>query len=61
MRDEGKRHAEARDRWLSSPEGESCRDGRAQGKYLENRLTRAFAAGWDAAIMALSDEPTGTG
>lgn len=40
--------AEARDRWLSNDEGKSCCDGNAKGQYLQNRLERAFMAGWNA-------------
>jgi hypothetical protein len=34
--------------WSESAEGKECRHGVAQGVYLENRLLRAFRAGWFA-------------
>lgn len=46
--------AVARDKWLESPEGVSATQPTTlnapafQRQYLENRLTRAFAAGWVA-------------
>lgn len=44
----------ARDKWLASPEGVAATQPTTinapahQRQYLENRLTRAFAAGWAA-------------
>jgi hypothetical protein len=35
--------------WRDSLEGQECRGGTAEGIYLENRLHRAFMAGYDAA------------
>jgi len=39
----------ARDKWLASKDGQECTNGTTWGQYLENRLVRAFLAGWDAA------------
>lgn len=36
------------DDWLVSSDGLSCNTGQASGVYLENRLQRAFEAGWEA-------------
>ena len=38
--------AKARDKWLSSVEGETCCVGAPTGQYLKNRLTTAFLAGY---------------
>lgn len=35
--------------WLKSEDGKGCSDGVTTGQYLENRLWRAFTAGWMAA------------
>lgn len=32
-------------KWISSPEGKGCMEPGPTGKYLENRLWRAFNAG----------------
>lgn len=40
--------AKARDDWLQSDEGDKCSTGPAYGRYLHNRITRAFEAGWNA-------------
>jgi hypothetical protein len=40
--------AKARDDWLNSLIGKQCCQGSSSGQYLENRLKRAFIAGWDA-------------
>lgn len=37
--------AKARDNWLMSEDGKECCGGQASGKYLQNRLERAFLAG----------------
>ena len=44
--------ARARDEWLESDEGKRCRQGKAYGPYLSNRLQAAFVAGWNAAAEA---------
>ncbi len=44
------KEAKARDEWFNSTEGSSCLSGITSGKYLRNRLERAFIAGFDAAI-----------
>ena len=36
--------------WLDSPEGRKCVKGEATGRYLENRLWRAFMDGFKAAM-----------
>ena len=46
--------AVALDTWLASHEGRDTADGVTSGVYLENRLKRAFAAGWDAAVEAMA-------
>ncbi len=46
--------AVALDKWLASADGRSMAEGVTSGVYLENRLKRAFAAGWDAAVEAMS-------
>jgi hypothetical protein len=46
---EGEKFKAALEEWMSSPEGAKCRAGEASGFYLENRLYRAFDAGWEAA------------
>lgn len=38
--------ARALEDWFQSEEGRRCVQGSAHGQYLENRLMRAFAAGW---------------
>ena len=40
--------AKARDKWLGSKDGKECCGGTTRGQYLQNRLERAFIAGWDA-------------
>ena len=40
--------AKARDEWFESEDGKKCSEGQASGQYLNNRLERAFIAGWDA-------------
>lgn len=40
--------AKARDKWLKSKVGKGCCRGTTTGQYLQNRLERAFIAGWDA-------------
>lgn len=41
----GKDQVAAWNRWLESAEGRNCAAGKAEGKYLENRLLCAFNAG----------------
>lgn len=38
--------AKARDKWLLSEDGKECCHGTATGQYLQNRLERAFIAGY---------------
>lgn len=40
--------AKVRDEWLKSKEGKECCEGTTKGQYLQNRLERAFIAGWEA-------------
>jgi len=40
--------AKARDKWLLSVEGKKCCEGTTSGQYLENRIRRAFIAGWSS-------------
>jgi hypothetical protein len=41
-------------KWVDSEEGISCMAEGARGQYLENRLLRAFQAGWNQGIEAKS-------
>lgn len=54
----GKEIAAARDAWLETDEGKQCLDYTwpPAGKYLRNRLERAFIAGFDAAIAIVSPQ-----
>ncbi len=45
-------------RWLQSSAGQACAEGKADGKYLENRLWSAFMAGWNGAESALPESIT---
>jgi len=56
--------AKARDNWLDSAEGQTCRSGNilrdySQRRYLENRLESAFIAGanWSALHLAKRKRP----
>ena len=51
-----KRHpaAIAWSRWILSAEGKGCAKGKTEGVYLENRLSLAFQAGYDAAVKLLT-------
>ncbi len=40
--------AKARDAFMESVEGLECLRGVTTGKYLKNRIERAFIAGWHA-------------
>ena len=42
--------AKARDKWIASEEGKECCEGKTSGQYLQNRLKRAFIAGYSACI-----------
>lgn len=50
--------AVALDKWLETDEGKTCTEpvllNQYQRTYLENRIRRAFAAGWDACEQARS-------
>lgn len=46
----GQKIARARDKWMQSLEGVGCLHGTTSGKYLRNRLERAFIAGFNAAV-----------
>ena len=39
--------------WLTTDEGRQCMNGSSHGPYLENRLWRAFMAGYDAKAKEL--------
>jgi hypothetical protein len=47
--------ARLRDQWLFSPEGMKCGEGTTSGVYLQNRLQRAFEAGWNALERRLQE------
>lgn len=40
--------AKARDKWLLSDNGKECCEGQTSGQYLQNRLEKAFIAGYNA-------------
>lgn len=48
------KQAQAWKDWLASHEGQNCADGTSAGSYLENRLWRAFMAGYSVAKEPLS-------
>lgn len=48
------------DMWATSPEGQECQRGAAEGKYLKNRLNNAFMAGYEARQQVFS-APKGVG
>lgn len=48
MKDLRDKLAKCRDEWMLSREGIKCQDGSTSGRYLRNRLERAFVAGWNA-------------
>lgn len=50
---EGQKIAKARDQYFAG-EGASSLQGKAEGVYLQNRMEKAFIAGWNAAKKSLS-------
>lgn len=47
--------AKARDEWLNSDEGRKCCEGWASAGYLQNRLERAFIAGYNFSEERIKD------
>jgi stress response protein SCP2 len=45
----GDRQVKAWEDWLATPIGQQCVAGEASGAYLENRIWRAFIAGYEYA------------
>lgn len=46
--------------WLESDEGIRCAAGKAEGRYLENRLRHAFLDGFSAAEVLVEEAIDGS-